>query len=202
MKNTLIAVFLLAISACSYAEESYSSVEKYLEAATHNRLSDFTYKLSSDNPPKVPNVYGVLIRKNNNCTNIFVLERTVKGFVLTGQSPEFLCIDRANVKFIKARKKDRFDIQLDTPSVYTFLYRYKKMNNRWRLIGDDMEVVLDYSTDVRRRKSVNYLTNTCLEKIFKNRKLVTEQKSRVNLPKYFLSDFHPNNIEYHCGDGD
>ena len=200
MKNILIAVFLLAISAISYAADSYSSVEKYLEAATDNRPRDFTYKLSSDHPPKVPNVYGVLIRKNNTCTTIFVLERTVKGFVLTDQSRSFLCLDKGYVEFIKARSNNRFDIQLYTPAYgYAFRYRYKKMRNRWRLIGYDVEHIRDeYMGGVKDRKSVNYLTNTCSDKTFKHGKLITERKirTRANLPEFILSNFDPHNTDH------
>lgn len=195
MKNTLITVYLLVISTISYAAESYLSVEKYLETATDNRLSDFTYKLSSDHAPKVQNVYGVLIRNDNTCTTIFVLERNVNGFVLSGQSPQFLCVDRAYVESIKALTRNRFDIQLNAPAYgYAFRYRYKKIRNRWRLIGYDVEQPRDYMNAINKSSSLNYLTNTCLFKTFKNGKLVTEQKKRANLPKLFLSTFGPANI--------
>lgn len=123
-----IVVLFPATFVTSLAAESYPSVEKYLEAATDNRLSDFNHKLSTTRSRQVPDIFGVLTSKDNSCSTIFVLERIAKGLTLTEQSPTFLCLDSGYVESIKGLSSKRFEIQLHAPK-YDFSYRFRFKKN-------------------------------------------------------------------------
>lgn len=221
--RSLALVSLLMLSSSVLADETYSSVEQYIDNVTKGHIENYDCHVSADYPkyrgcslgsfehnPSISRVFGMLISQSDGSAGlVFVLEPNSGGlFNVVGKSRPFTKDDFSMVRVeeLIADTNDRFHIQFSSGSLgepNTDVYRFKLINGQWRITGLDHNTLARCNdkdgsefTGEGSSYSANFLTGDVITKEFNNCELVASNKTKKKFPIFLLSDFIPLDEKY------